>query len=47
MTDYSVSRQGVRRPGTSLIAVTAGFLAYRWVTRGEKGATIDVFAGEA
>jgi spermidine/putrescine transport system permease protein len=31
----------------SLIAVTAGFLAYRWFTRGEKGATLDVFAGES
>ena len=31
----------------SLVAVTAGFLAYRWFTRGEKGATLDVFVGEA
>ncbi|WP_151083529.1 ABC transporter permease [Nocardioides cynanchi] len=31
----------------SLVAVTVGFLAYRWFTRGEKGATLDVFAGEA
>ena len=30
----------------SLIAVTAGFLAYRWFTRGEKGQGLDVFAGE-
>ena len=31
----------------SLIAVTVGYLGYRWFTRGEKGAAIDVFAGEA
>jgi spermidine/putrescine transport system permease protein len=32
----------------SLVAVTVGFLAYRWLTRGEKGSrTLDVFAGEA
>ena len=32
----------------SLVAVTAGFLAYRWFTRGEKGGrSLDVFAGEA
>jgi spermidine/putrescine transport system permease protein len=33
---------------TSLLAVTVGFLAYRWFTRGEKGGrSLDVFAGEA
>jgi spermidine/putrescine transport system permease protein len=33
---------------TSLIAVTIGYLGYRWFTRGEKAsAGIDVFAGEA
>jgi spermidine/putrescine transport system permease protein len=32
----------------SLIAVTVGYLGYRWFTRGEKGAgAIDVFTGEA
>lgn len=31
----------------SLVAVTLGFLAYRWFTRGEKGRSLDVFAGEA
>jgi spermidine/putrescine transport system permease protein len=32
----------------SLVAVTVGFLAYRWLTRGEKGGrSLDVFAGEA
>lgn len=32
----------------SLLAVGAGFLAYRWFTRGEKGGrSLDVFAGEA
>ncbi len=32
----------------SLVAVTVGFLAYRWFTRGEKaGRSLDVFAGEA
>ena len=32
----------------SLVAVTVGFLTYRWFTRGEKrGRTLDVFAGEA
>lgn len=33
----------------SLLAVTLGYLAYRWLTRGEgrKSAGIDVFAGEA
>ena len=32
----------------SLIAVTLGYLGYRWFTRGEKGAgALDVFAGEA
>jgi spermidine/putrescine transport system permease protein len=31
----------------SLLAVSAGFLAYRWFTRGEKGGGLDVFAGEA
>jgi hypothetical protein len=31
-----------------LVAVTVGLLAYRWLTRGEKGGhTLDVFAGEA
>ncbi|HEY6890495.1 MAG TPA: ABC transporter permease subunit [Solirubrobacter sp.] len=33
---------------TSLVAVTIGYLGYRWFTRGEKQAgAIDVFAGEA
>lgn len=33
---------------TSLLAVTVGYLGYRWFTRGEKATgTIDVFAGEA
>jgi spermidine/putrescine transport system permease protein len=32
----------------SLVAVTVGYLGYRWFTRGEKQAgAIDVFAGEA
>ncbi len=32
----------------SLIAVTIGYLGYRWFTRGEKGAaSLDVFTGEA
>jgi len=31
----------------SLVAVAVGFLAYRWFTRGEKGRSLDVFAGEA
>jgi spermidine/putrescine transport system permease protein len=32
----------------SLLAVTLGFFAYRWFTRGEKqGRSLDVFAGEA
>lgn len=31
----------------SLVAVTLGFLAYRWFTRGEQGRSLDVFAGEA
>ncbi len=33
----------------SLLAVTVGYLAYRWLTRGESGETarIDVFTGEA
>ena len=31
----------------SLLAVTIGYLGYRWFTRGEKGAKLDVFAGEA
>jgi spermidine/putrescine transport system permease protein len=32
----------------SLIAVTVGFLGYRWFTRGEtQGRGVDVFAGEA
>jgi spermidine/putrescine transport system permease protein len=32
----------------SLLAVSVGFLGYRWFTRGEKGGgRIDVFAGEA
>jgi spermidine/putrescine transport system permease protein len=32
----------------SLVAVTVGFLAYRWFTRGEKaGRSVDVFLGEA
>jgi TRAP-type C4-dicarboxylate transport system permease small subunit len=31
----------------SVLAVTIGHLGYRWFTRGEKGAKLDVFAGEA
>jgi len=32
----------------SVVAVVVGYAAYRWLTRGEKGArTVDVFAGEA
>lgn len=31
----------------SLLAVTFGFMAYRWFTRGEKERSLDVFAGEA
>jgi hypothetical protein len=26
----------------SLLAVAVGFLAYRWLTRGEKGRSLDV-----
>lgn len=31
----------------SLLAVVIGFVAYRWLTRGEKGRGLDVFTGEA
>jgi spermidine/putrescine transport system permease protein len=31
----------------SLLAVTLGFLVYRFFTRGEKGQSLDVFTGEA
>ena len=31
----------------SLLAVVIGYFLYRWLTRGEKGRGIDVFAGEA
>ena len=32
----------------SLVAVTVGFLGYRWFTRGEKASRgLDVFTGEA
>ena len=31
----------------ALLAVTLGYLGYRWFTRGEKGGGLDVFTGEA